>query len=118
MSIVRQEVAQQLSTKLKLEEVSVQTMNGVAKQVMGAVHLQISPGSENWFDTMGAFTTKTFAFGSTRLPWADYMSYSAVFKGLQAENYDEIDLLVGNYLEELFWPVEAKENRLVDQKGV
>ena len=57
---------------------------------------------------------------STRLPWANYMSNSAVFKGLKAEklNYDKIDLLVSNNLEELFWPLEGKENRLVDDKGV
>ena len=61
-------------------------MNGVAKQVMGAVHLQISPDSETCYDAMGALTTKKFAFGSTRLPWADYVSDSAVLKGLKAEN--------------------------------
>ena len=48
------------------------------------------------------------------------MSDSAVFKGLKAENlnYDEIDLLVGNHLEELFWLLEGKENRLVNEKEV
>ena len=43
VTIVRKQVAHQLGTELKLEEVSLQTMNGVAKQVMGSIHLQIRP---------------------------------------------------------------------------
>ena len=64
--------------------------------------------------------TKKFAFGSTKLPWADYVSDSAVFKGLKAENlnYDKIYLLVDNHLEELFWPLKGKKNPLVNKNGV
>jgi hypothetical protein len=54
------------------------------------------------------------------LQWSEYVKKDPVFVGVNVDNYDygEIDLLIGNNMEEYFLPLDREENRRPDKNGV
>ncbi len=119
-TILREEVACQLGTRLKFEEVAVTTLHGTNTKKMASVKLQVSPDCKQWHDVDQAKTSSKFHFGDTQLCWSDYVKRDQIFKGVDVGdyNYNDIDLLVCRNVELLFPSLHGKENVRVDKNGV
>jgi hypothetical protein len=119
-TILREEVARQLGTRLNFEDVAVTTLHGTNTEKMASLKLQVSPDCKEWHDINQAKTSTKFCFGDTELLWSGYVKQDPVFKGVDVGdyNYNDIDLLVGRNIELLFLPLHGKENVRVDKNGV
>jgi hypothetical protein len=93
-TILREEVARQLSARLNFEDVAVTTLHGTNTERMANLRLQVSPDCKEWHDVNQAKTSTKFCFGDTQLRWSDYVKQDPVFKGVDVGdyNYNDIDL--------------------------
>jgi hypothetical protein len=116
-TVIKEDVARQLGARLEFQDVTVSMLNRQSSQKMGKVNLEISPDAKQWYSVTGARTTEKFNFSNTKLNWSSYVRSNPVFKGVDVSdhNYEEIDLLVGRGLEELFLPIEGNQNRRLDK---
>jgi hypothetical protein len=99
---------------------TISTIGGPNYQKMATLQLEVSPDGREWYKVSEALTTKNFSFGNTKQQWSEYVKKDPVFKGINVDNYDygEIDLLIGNDMEEYFLPLDGEENRQRDKNGV
>ncbi len=100
--------------------VAISTIGGPNHQKMATLELEVSPNGRKWYKVSEALTTKNFSFGDTKLQWSEYVKKDPVFKGVNVDDYDygEVDLLIGNDMEEYFLPLDGEENRQRDKNGV
>jgi hypothetical protein len=87
---------------------------------MATLELEVSPDGCEWYKVSKALTTKNFSFGDTKLQWSEYVKKDPVFEGVNVDDYDygEIDLLIGNNMEEYFLRLDGEENRRRNKNGV
>jgi hypothetical protein len=119
-TIVREEIARRLEARLKMGNVTISTIGGPNHQKMAMLELEVSPNGREWFKVSEALTTKNFSFGDTKLQWFEYIKKDPVFEGTNVDDYDygEINLLIGNDMEEYFLPLDGEENRRRNKNGV
>jgi hypothetical protein len=119
-TIIKEDVARRLGARLEFEDVTVSTLNRKSSLKMGKVNLEISPDAQRWYNVTGARTTEKLNFGNTKLDWSSYVKSNPVFKGVDVSDhdYEKINLLVGRGLEELFLPIDGKQNRRLDKNRV
>jgi hypothetical protein len=109
-TILREERTRRLDARLKMGNVTISTIGGPNHQKMATLELEVSPDGREWYKVSEALTTKNFSFGNTKLQWSKYVKKDPVFKDVNVDDYGEIDLLIGNDMEEYFLPLDGEEN--------